>query len=450
MLLQRIEYICNRKITKMILGFTLVSLFLYDLIWSFPALSSNSFRTGISIETLSSSMFAQKLLDDFSMEIPRIERVFAISDLHTDDPENLRWLREKCSGNYSGNDIIPGPNDAVIIAGDVSHEMDTLEKTLLTIKEGLGCEIFFISGNHEAWTVNGQNGISECSLQKLHAVHELCRSLGVIVDLKFVGSDYDYPVWILPMESWYDGSLAFPGCEEFCSDFHSWPWVDFVRCRWPEKFNRDPSDVANTRIPDGLVDHFLGNNVYRINKMQNCVINNTRYVPSGLISFTHFLPCQQTLPDWLKPETDIFKKAWFDHGVPGISSKFAKVAGSSLIDDQIRSVNLVGNLSDGMFRRIHVFGHSHRPKDFSREGVRYIHNPLGKSREREMKMISNDVQFQLIWDTSSGEVSSEQIIRYWEEKGGGKTMVWRYMLRRKKNRKVLAQRIRRSLSMLNN
>ena len=89
-------------------------------------------------------------------------------------------------------------------------------------------------------------------------------------------------------------------------------------------------------------------------------------------------------------------------------------------------------------RHIHVFGHSHRPKDFCYDGIRYIHNPVGKPVEREMDMISNDFDFQLIWDASSDiwEVSSgETVIRYWEQWGGGVKLLAENMAKRRRSRR---------------
>jgi len=375
-----------------------------------------------------------------------VRRVFAISDLHTDDANNFQWLKDICYGGTLVEDMdLPGEEDALIVAGDISHDMTRLRETLQVLKEGLKCEVFFVSGNHEAWTVR-EPGLDGCSIAKLEAIDQLCHELGIVTNAKLLGSTHDFPVWVLPMNSWYDGSLALPGCEKHCEDFPNWPWVDFVRCKWPEDFSRSPKDTANLRIPFKLVEYFLDQNNADISLIKSYFgRNNSKTKATGLISFTHFLPNQQSLPDWCEPKSNEFCEGWFDHGAPGVSSKFAKVAGSSLIDKQIRSI-----CTDDQkpLDQLHVFGHSHRPKDFIKDEIRYIHNPLGKPREREdMRMISQNVQFKKVWDTSTGEVSAEkQIIRYWEENGGGRRAVWRYMLRRKETRQKVIKNIRTAIS----
>mmetsp|Transcript_13532 Transcript_13532/g.20611 ORF Transcript_13532/g.20611 Transcript_13532/m.20611 type:complete len:461 (+) Transcript_13532:92-1474(+) len=381
-----------------------------------------------------------------SMELPNVERIFAVSDLHTDDSMNFKWLEEKCQN--ADTSCSPGPDDALIVAGDISHDLDQIEATLRVLKEGLQCEVFFVIGNHEAW-VGGEAmtelGLTD-SLPKIDAINELCHSLGVITEHRLVGSDNKFPTWILPMQSWYDGTLSFPECSDLCEDFITWPWVDFTRCSWPDEFARDPTDFDNPRIPDGLVEYFLEKNegaIQEIQKSYSSLQQSEEKLP-GLITFTHFLPNKQTLPDWKTPESDSFSRSWFDHGAAGVSAKFAKVSGSKLIDEQIRSIwpDLNGNDDSEPIRHIHVFGHSHRPKEFIWGGIRYVHNPLGKPRERDCRMIDDDVSFKLIWDTNVGTVSAEQVIRYWEEKGGGKKVVWRYMLRRKSTRRKIIKSIR--------
>ena len=86
----------------------------------------------------------------------------------------------------------------VIVAGDVSHDLETLEATLRMVR-GLGCEVFFVPGNHEAWV--GGRGNPESSLEKLKMVRELCLRMGVRVDNCLVGVENSSPVWITPLLS---------------------------------------------------------------------------------------------------------------------------------------------------------------------------------------------------------------------------------------------------------
>ncbi len=456
-------------------------------------------------------------------EIGNIERIFAISDLHTDKISNLEWLREMCLSHRIMNNGI-GPNDALIIAGDISHDLTMLKETFCIIKEHLNCHIFFVWGNHEAW-IGGQEMDSlgiESSLQKIEFVKSLCSSLGVYTDCKLVGTSHDNPVVIMPIESWYDASLSLHGCEDLCKSFDTWKWVDFIRCVWPQnktllransiisKSNDIITDMLLQKlqfksvgqIPLGLTELLYHRNNKSIRNVQQMYLNwikddkdidgktNTpkKNIPPGLITFSHFLPNQKTLPDWKDPTSDTFhREEWLDHPVPEISAKFAKVAGSILIDEQIRSIIPRGtNIMDAedvvsnclqTVQHLHVFGHSHRPKDFVLDNVRYIHNPLGKPAEREMNMVSQDVGPQLIWDCRSqslqnnriwsdtkddsliissvgmnrgifgGEIPGTQVIRYWEEQGGGKETLARKMRHRKRRRRIELKRLIRDLEL---
>ena len=174
---------------------------------------------------------------------------------------------------------------------------------------------------------------------------------------------------------------------------------------------------TNANIPTGLAAFFLQQNKPL---MQAATKRIQGEEDPTVVTVSHFLPNPQCLPDWKDVHSNEFDiDTWLDHGGGGMSAKFAKVAGSQLLDDQIRDFqNHLQKVSDsGGVRHLHVFGHSHRPKDFELEGIRYIHNPLGKPREREMYMVSPKADYQLIWD--GGEVPGRRIIRLWEEEGGG-------------------------------
>jgi hypothetical protein len=285
--------------------------------------------------------------------------------------------------------------DLLVVAGDISHDFDVFQESIRYMQDK--CQVFFVCGNHEAW-LNRDNKYD--SLEKIDRVYEECRKLGILVDSCFVNGAHS--LLILPIQSWYDGSLSFS--EELSKGFQYWPWVDFVRCRWRD-FPSQESE-SNARIPKGLAEHCLEQNTRQFKLLD-------AYSTSALMTVSHFLPNKQSLPDWLDLNQDTFNLDWLDHGAGDMSAKFSKVAGSLLIDKQLRSLPFDG-------RHIHVFGHSHRPKDFEYQDIRYIHHPLGKPRERQLHMINPHVDFKLMWDIRHGEIPSEQLLRYWDEHGGGR------------------------------
>ncbi|KAL3904725.1 MAG: hypothetical protein SGILL_009956, partial [Bacillariaceae sp.] len=200
------------------------------------------------------------------------------------------------------------------------------------------------------------------------------------------------------------------------------------------------NDRLLKKIPFGLVDYFAAQNQHLIQQFQHnfeqiSVQPGNDIHQTGIMTVSHFLPNQQCLPDWKDVESNTFDDdSWLNHGGGGVSAKFALVAGTKALDRQIRSLvsalNTAGD--DDKPRHIHVFGHSHRPKDFELDNVRYIHNPLGKPREREIYMVNPDVDFQTVWDTRIGEIEGDTVIRYWEENGGGVEMLRKRMKKSKR------------------
>jgi 3',5'-cyclic AMP phosphodiesterase CpdA len=69
-------------------------------------------------------------------------RVFVMSDIHTDFPENMSWCASLSDVAFA--------RDAVILGGDVSDDLRVLETTLRLFKRKFR-HVFFTPGNHDLW-----------------------------------------------------------------------------------------------------------------------------------------------------------------------------------------------------------------------------------------------------------------------------------------------------------
>lgn len=179
-------------------------------------------------------------------------RVFAISDLHADYPENRRWLDHLSRQDFQ--------QDVLIVAGDISDELGLLEEVLGHFNR-LFDAVLFVPGNHELWV---RDGAGDCSLKKLELVNERCRSVGVHTGL------YERQgISFVPLLSWYDHSFATPDA------YLRRAWRDYKACRWPAEL---PDSEAINRF-------FL---------RQNEALLQTRN--AVIISYSHFLPRIDLMP----------------------------------------------------------------------------------------------------------------------------------------------------------
>jgi len=127
-------------------------------------------------------------------------RVWLTSDVHTDREENNAWV----------NSIARHEGEAVIVAGDVSHQMEQLEATLRAFSERFA-HVFFTAGNHDLWITRLDGEMD--SLAKLDAIERMCDRLGNVHTgprlLRADGSTSGEGdgLWIVPLASWYDDSL---------------------------------------------------------------------------------------------------------------------------------------------------------------------------------------------------------------------------------------------------
>ena len=99
---------------------------------------------------------------------------------------------------------------------------------------------------------------------------------------------------------------------------------------------------------------------------------SARYEASR-VSFSHFVPRADlmfpTAAETPPPQTDPRTRSF----------NFSRVAGSTLIEKQIRALE----------SRVHVYGHQHRNRSRHCEGIWYVSNCLGYREERERRSVLN-------------------------------------------------------------
>ncbi len=187
-------------------------------------------------------------------------RIYAISDIHIDFAENLRWLN-----NLSFFDYL---NDVLILAGDVTHIISLFEKTIRDLRKRF-FEVLFIPGNHDLW-VRHSNAMIRDSFEKLELIKTIASDCGIKMEPVHLSS-----VSIIPLFAWYDFSFAKPDPEI------SKLWIDYIACKWPERCNEE-----------SLTQYFIAQNKF------NTELNPNQFV----ISFSHFLPRIDIMPIYIPAE----------------------------------------------------------------------------------------------------------------------------------------------------
>lgn len=279
-------------------------------------------------------------------------KVWALSDVHTDYKENLSRCQE-LGADYS--------DDAVILAGDVTDDLDIFEATLRCFTEHWQ-HVFFTPGNHDLWTRKAERGRHNSS-EKLKLLQELCTEAGVHTTPQCVDN-----VWIVPLYSWYHASFDkepdIPGAlpaHKLMTDFHA--------CSWPESLNA---------LDTSLAAHFDQMNQEPVADALTAIQAQTN--SSGkrpcVITFSHFLPLQELLPE---------KRMLYQPNL-------AKAAGSDFLAKRMQQIQPTA----------HIFGHTHFNWDATNDGVRYIQRPLGYPQERRRWSEEGQWQPALVYDTVSG------------------------------------------------
>ncbi|CAL1128371.1 unnamed protein product [Cladocopium goreaui] len=255
----------------------------------------------------------------------KVVRIWAISDLHTDDHHNKEWLDELETKGAA--------NDVLIVAGDISHKWDIIKDTLSFLKARYA-RVFYCPGNHELW-----GNAQEDSMRRFHAILQLCQQLGVETAPAEVAVG-DRRVLIVPIMSWHHPQWDME------PEIQGWRGLlpvdqmlsDYPLTHWPEGIciQDGSAALAIDKVNDELVDW--------IDLLQR------RHEYQEVLSFSHFLPKVENNPE----------KRYLTY------PNLAKGIGSDYLRRRVEELR----------PNLHVFGHTHFGYDLEVEGIRYVQAPL--------------------------------------------------------------------------
>lgn len=320
---------------------------------------------GTSTESSAASTSEIGVLSQRREAATRVVRLWAVSDIHTDIHENWEWAQGLSDTDYA--------EDALIVAGDVSHHTQIMEATLRTLAQKFHA-VFFTPGNHDLWLDNEDKGMN--SIKKLRKLLELCDELGVHTTPARVGVPGGNAIWVCPLLSWHHKSFD----EE--PDLLGWDvppveqcMADYQACRFPRPLNMLDDSVAHAM--DALND---GDDGRRLSQALSARDEATE----PLVTFSHFLP---------RPELLLEKRFLTIPSLP-------KAAGSRFLRERVERLRPA----------VHVFGHTHFGWDAVHDGVRYIQAALAYPGERRARWSSLAVGNLgprgplLLWSSDSGFV----------------------------------------------
>ena len=312
--------------------------------------------------------------------VPRPARVFACSDIHTDFPENLEWVRSLSDVDFRG--------DAVILGGDVSDDLEVLETTLRLFARKFA-HAFFVCGNHDLWTRSrgGEHRHAD-SMEKLDEVLRVCEACGVRTSPTLLNRDAGADggaVWVAPVLGWYHESFdTEPDIPESVSTVRPPRLVmsDYKLCRWPEGL--DPTDESVAAALDRVNDERLGwGDFLRALRVGDEV---ERRAP--VLSFSHFLPRLELCPEKRYLFYPNLPKAvgseYILRRIRGLAAEGGRTAASgSGSGSGSGSESVRGSTSGARAARehVHVFGHTHFGWDHTIDGIRYIQAPVSYPHE---------------------------------------------------------------------
>ena len=307
-------------------------------------------------------------------------RVYAISDLHADMKQNMRWVESL--PKYP-------PRSALIVAGDVATAVSVCRKVFETLKQKFE-EVFWCFGNHELWLPASPNdatkiGYPDDSLGKLKALIDVCCEIGIRIaptvlpgtsgvatkDLEKSESGKSESgsqrkssadVLIVPILGWYDDNFG-DSYREYTPEERDFD----AGCKWPGEIGV-VGEPRNSHAA-GIGNFFQSVNrfIFSSKVFENLFASNS---DTPVVTYSHFVPLRSVYRG---------------------TTRLSRVMGSDRI----------GELAFKLGSNAHVFGHSHvnaddyasDPQSEKRKTVRFVQNALGYPNERWL----GNGQPKLVW-----------------------------------------------------
>jgi Icc-related predicted phosphoesterase len=326
-------------------------------------------------------------------------RIFAVSDVHSDYPDNLAWV-ESLAGRY-------GPADAIIVAGDVSDCTETLLRTLRAFKAAFH-SVFFVPGNHDVWLRSAERDKHADSLAKWRSLEAALESAGVSTTPARVGSGPAAP-WVVPMLSWYEPEWdTEPDIEGAAAARDI--FTDFRACVWPRGLGDAGAEADLAAAWDALNEPALTRATDEINRVADGVPR------PPVISVSHFLPVQSCLPEKRYLFHPALAKAC---GSRPLAARVAALRPDVHVFGWVRERRGRGDGSVEAARapqKHHpILSHTHIAMDTTVDGVRYVQHPLRYPAERRRAGVAAaEVEPQKIFDCAAN-AQGPRALTHWSQ-----------------------------------
>jgi hypothetical protein len=305
-----------------------------------------------------------------------VEHVWAISDIHVEVKANQAWLES----------LEDRPTDALIVAGDVTHSLDSLRVTLVTLVRKFKY-VFFCVGNHELWHMRGDQERTADAIAKLLYIYHMVHSVGAFAAPALLGDPATGDgVALVGMQSWYQPHFLSLGHGPSLNLFREGNDRNMQMAmmmdgavKWPDCLAQTPHgpDIRRAQFFADMNRGFLADIAPEVSA-EGDASPLIRGWP--VLTFSHFLPHPQLHRGYRVLE---------------------HIEGSLILGEQLKRLHAAaGTPTVAHHHHVHVFGHTHFSQEEYIDGVRYVQHPLGNPRERSngwQIRTSERNPFALVW-----------------------------------------------------